>query len=37
MQVKAIERIPEIPVHPGLAKYLQERGVWQKEWKIGKE
>jgi TRAP-type uncharacterized transport system substrate-binding protein len=37
MQVKAIERIPEISVHPGLAKYLQERRVWQKEWKIGEE
>lgn len=33
-QVKGIESIPEIPVHPGLAKFLKEKGLWQDEWKI---
>jgi len=37
MQVKAMSTIPEIPVHPGVAKYLEEKGVWKKELKIGKE
>ena len=37
MQVKAISSIPNIPVHPGVAKYLKEKGVWKNEFKIGKE
>ncbi len=37
MQVKAISSIPDIPVHPGVAKYLKEKGVWRNEFKIGKE
>jgi hypothetical protein len=37
MQVKAISSIPDIPVHAGVAKYLKEKGVWQNEFKIGKE
>jgi len=37
MQVKAISSIPDIPVHPGVAKYLKEKGVWKDEFKIGKE
>lgn len=37
MQVKAISTIPDIPVHPGVAKYLQEKGAWKKEFKVGKE
>lgn len=37
MQVKAISSIPDIPVHPGVAKYLKEKGVWKNEFKIGKE
>jgi TRAP transporter TAXI family solute receptor len=37
MQVKAIGSIPKIPVHPGVAKYLQEKGLWQKEWIVGAE
>jgi TRAP transporter TAXI family solute receptor len=35
MQVKAISTIPDIPVHPGVAKYLKEKGVWKNEFKIG--
>lgn len=37
IQVKAIGSLPMIPVHPGVAKYLKEKGVWQPEWKIGEE
>lgn len=36
MQVKAIEAAPGIPVHPGVAKYLKEKGVWKNNWTIGK-
>lgn len=37
MQVRAIASIPKIPVHPGVAKYLKEKGLWQKEWIMGEE
>lgn len=37
MQLRAIGSIPKIPVHPGVAKYLKEKGLWQKEWIIGEE
>lgn len=37
MQIKAISSIPDIPVHPGVAKYLKEKGAWKDEFKIGKE
>ncbi|MGB9699277.1 MAG: TAXI family TRAP transporter solute-binding subunit [Thermodesulfobacteriota bacterium] len=37
MQVRAIGSIPNIPVHPGVAKYLKEKGLWQKEWIVGEE
>jgi uncharacterized protein len=36
-QVKGIRSIPEVPVHPGLAKYLKEKGLWDSSWKIGTE
>jgi len=36
-QVKGIQSIPEIPVHPGLAKYLKEKGLWDSSWKIATE
>jgi hypothetical protein len=36
-QVKGIKSIPEIPVHPGLAKYLKEKGLWDSSWKIATE
>jgi TRAP-type uncharacterized transport system substrate-binding protein len=36
-QVKGIKSIPEIPVHPGLAKYLKEKGLWDPAWKIATE
>ena len=36
-QVKGIQSIPEIPVHPGLAKYLKEKGLWDSSWVIATE
>lgn len=36
MQVKAIDTAPSIPVHPGVAKYLKEKGLWKSNWTIGK-
>ena len=35
-QVKGIKSVPTIPVHPGLARYLKEKGLWEAEWKIAK-
>ncbi|MFW6114971.1 MAG: TAXI family TRAP transporter solute-binding subunit [Thermodesulfobacteriota bacterium] len=36
-QAKGIRSIPEVPVHPGLAKYLKEKGLWDSSWKIATE
>ena len=36
-QVLAISSIPEVPVHPGLAKYLKQKGMWNSSWKIATE
>jgi hypothetical protein len=36
-QVKGIQSIPEVPVHPGLAKYLKEKGLWDASWVIATE
>jgi TRAP-type uncharacterized transport system substrate-binding protein len=36
-QVNGIKSIPEIPVHPGLAKYLKEKGLWDPSWVIASE
>jgi TRAP-type uncharacterized transport system substrate-binding protein len=33
-QALGIRSIPEVPVHPGLAKYLKEKGLWDPSWKI---
>ncbi|MEW6377042.1 MAG: immunogenic protein [Thermodesulfobacteriota bacterium] len=33
-QVLGIRSIPEIPVHPGLARYLKEKGLWNPAWVI---
>ncbi|MDO8569163.1 MAG: TAXI family TRAP transporter solute-binding subunit [Dehalococcoidales bacterium] len=35
MTVQAIDSLPNIPVHPGVAKYLKEKGVWKNTWKVG--
>jgi len=37
LQVKGINSIPEVPVHPGLAKYLKEKGMWDSSWKVASE
>ena len=36
-QVQGIKSIPEVPVHPGLAKYLKEKGLWDPAWVIATE
>ncbi len=36
-QVKGIKSIPEIPVHPGLARYLKEKNLWDPAWVIATE
>jgi len=37
-QVEAIEALyakgVEVPIHPGLAKFLKEHGAWNDEWKV---
>ncbi|MDO8567751.1 MAG: TAXI family TRAP transporter solute-binding subunit [Dehalococcoidales bacterium] len=30
-----IDSLKEIPVHPGVAKYYKEKGIWKDTWKIG--
>jgi len=35
MNTTAIDSISDVPVHPGVAKYLKERGVWKSKWKVG--
>jgi TRAP transporter TAXI family solute receptor len=34
MQVSGIKANPDIPVHPGLAKFLKEQKAWDNKWKI---
>ena len=34
MQVNGISANPQIPVHPGLAKFLKEQKAWNDKWKI---
>ena len=34
MQVNGIAANPDIPVHPGLAKFLKEHKAWNDKWKI---
>jgi len=33
MQVAGISANPDIPVHPGLAKFLKEHKAWNDKWK----
>ena len=33
-QVRGIQSFPEMPVHPGLAKYLKEKGLWNPSWVV---
>jgi TRAP-type uncharacterized transport system substrate-binding protein len=34
MQVQGINANPEVPVHPGLAKFLKEHNAWNDKWKV---
>jgi len=34
MQVNGISANPDIPVHPGLAKFLKEKKAWKDNWKV---
>jgi uncharacterized protein len=34
MQVQGINANPQVPVHPGLAKFLKEHKAWDDKWKI---
>jgi TRAP transporter TAXI family solute receptor len=34
MQVNGVAANPEIPVHPGLAKFLKEHKAWKDNWKV---
>jgi len=36
MQIAAIDAAKVIPVHPGVAKYLKEKGLWREIWTVGK-
>jgi len=36
MQVAGISANPDIPVHPGLARFLKEQKAWNDKWKIAK-
>jgi hypothetical protein len=36
MQVQGINANPQVPVHPGLAKFLKEHKAWNDKWKVGK-
>ncbi|MDO8567808.1 MAG: TAXI family TRAP transporter solute-binding subunit [Dehalococcoidales bacterium] len=35
MNIAAIDSTPDLPVHPGVAKYYKEKGIWKSNWKIG--
>lgn len=35
MQVQGINANPQMPVHPGLAKFLKEHKAWDDKWKVG--
>jgi hypothetical protein len=34
LQVHGINANPDIPAHPGLARFLRERKAWNDKWKI---
>jgi len=36
MQVQGINANPNVPVHPGLARFLKEQKAWNEKWKIAK-
>jgi TRAP transporter TAXI family solute receptor len=36
MQVQGVSANPDVPVHPGMAKFLKEHKAWNDKWKIAK-
>ena len=36
MQVAGISANPDVPVHPGLARFLREHKAWNNRWKVAK-
>jgi hypothetical protein len=34
MQAQGINANPDIPVHPGLARFLKEHKAWNDKWKV---
>jgi TRAP-type uncharacterized transport system substrate-binding protein len=36
MQVNGINANPNVPVHPGLAKFLKEHKAWNDKWKVAR-
>ena len=36
MQVAGINANPDVPVHPGLARFLKEHKAWNDKWKVAK-
>jgi TRAP-type uncharacterized transport system substrate-binding protein len=34
MQVSGIKANPDVPVHPGLAKFLKEQKAWDEKWRV---
>jgi len=34
LQVLGVKSAPEVPVHPGLAKFLKEKNAWDPSWKV---
>jgi TRAP transporter TAXI family solute receptor len=34
MQVAGIEANPDVPVHPGLVRFLKEHNAWNEKWKV---
>ncbi len=37
MQVNGIKSAPNVPVHPGLAKFLKEHNAWDDSWTIASD
>jgi hypothetical protein len=36
LQAQGINANPDVPVHPGLARFLKEHKAWNNKWKVAK-